>query len=129
MRLTARYDRPWQADLMPIVLEHYHRVSQIQRLKFRLVPIPDVAGMRNFFNDHKFRVETFAHIVPQVVKMGSLMLTKCVANSEAINEILDLFRFIVDKYSSMPTLVMPNSADQSHPAGQTVNDFLISMLQ
>ena len=60
--------------------------------------------------------------------MGSAMLTKCVTNSEAINEILDLFRFIVDKYSGM-TLAMPDSVDQSHPQGQTVNDFLITMLQ
>lgn len=61
--------------------------------------------MRNFFNDHNFRVNAFASLVPPVVKMGSNMLTKCVANSEAINEILDLFRFIVDKYACM-TLAM-----------------------
>lgn len=30
--------------------------------------------MRNFFNDHLFRVNAYAHMVPQVVKMGSLML-------------------------------------------------------
>ena len=84
--------------------------------------------MKNFFNDHLFRVNTFTHLVPQVVTMGSSMLTKCVTNSEAINEILDLFRFIVDKYSGM-TIAMPESADQAHPQGQTVNDFLISMLQ
>lgn len=53
--------------------------------------------------------------------MGSSMLTKCVGNSEAINEILDLFRYIVDKYACM-TLNMPETQ-------QTVNDFLISMLQ
>ena len=37
--------------------------------------------------------------------MGSNMLSKCASNSEAINEILDLFRFIVDKFSGM-TLAM-----------------------
>jgi hypothetical protein len=52
--------------------------------------------------------------------MGSNMLSKCVSNSEAINEILDLFRFIVDKFSGM-TLAMEGQ--------QTVNDFLINMLQ
>ena len=81
-----------------------------------------IGYMKNFFNDHLFRVNTFTHLVPQVVTMGSSMLTKCVTNSEAINEILDLFRFIVDKYSGM-LIAMPDSA------GQTVNDFLISMLQ
>lgn len=39
---------------------------------------------------------------------------------EAINEILDLFRFIVDKYAAM-TILMPN--------GLSVNEYLINMLQ
>ena len=55
------------------------------------------------------------------------MFQKCVGNSEAITEILDLFRFIVDKYSSM-TIPMPQ-ADGSELQGQTVNDYLISLLQ
>ena len=89
--------------------------------------------MRNFFNDHNFRVNSFAHIVPEVVKMGSTMMSKCVQNSEAINEILDLFRFIVDKYSgmtlAMPTINPATGADQNlQLSGQTVNDYLISML-
>ena len=54
--------------------------------------------------------------------MASMMLTKCTGNSEAINEILDLFRFMVDKFACM-TLAMPGSN------GQTVNDFLIQVLQ
>lgn len=76
--------------------------------------------MRNFFNDHAFKVNAFASLVPPVVKMGSNMLTKCAANSEAINEILDLFRFIVDKYACMSL---------SMEGQQTVNDFLIATLQ
>jgi len=77
--------------------------------------------MRNFFNDHMFRVHAYAHMVPDVVRMASVMLQRCAGNSAAINEILDLFRFIVDKYAGM-TLMMPETQ-------QTVNDFLLSMLQ
>lgn len=62
--------------------------------------------MRNFFNDHQFRVNTYAHIVPDVVRMGSTMLQRCSDNSKAVNQILDLYRFIVDKYAAM-TLPMP----------------------
>ena len=80
--------------------------------------------MRNFFNDHMFRVNTYSHLVPAVVKMGSTMMQKCVANSEAINEILDMYRFVVDKYACM-TLPMGADMDQN----TTVNDFLVSMLQ
>mmetsp|Transcript_12103 Transcript_12103/g.15451 ORF Transcript_12103/g.15451 Transcript_12103/m.15451 type:complete len:144 (+) Transcript_12103:340-771(+) len=78
--------------------------------------------IKNFFNDYKFKVNTYAHLVPSVVQMGSSMLQKCVSNSEAINEILDLYRFIVDKYAGM-TLAMPETPNL------TVNDFLIKMLQ
>lgn len=82
--------------------------------------------MRNFFNDYQFRVHTYAHMVPDVVRMGSTMMQRCAGNSEAVNEILDLYRFIVDKYAAM-TLPMPeNGAGTSI---QTVNDFLVGMLQ
>ena len=30
--------------------------------------------MRNFFNDHQFKVNTYSHLVPSVVRMGSTML-------------------------------------------------------
>ena len=80
-----------------------------------------VEYMRNFFNDYEFKVNVYQHMVPSVVDMGSKMLTKCGNNSEAINEILDLYRFIVDKYAGMVIPMDPNT-------GQTVIDFLISML-
>ena len=82
--------------------------------------------MRNFFNDHQFRVNTYAHIVPDVVRMGSTMLQRCSDNSKAVNQILDLYRFIVDKYAAM-TLPMP-ALDVTQQAS-TVNEFLISMLR
>lgn len=46
--------------------------------------------------------------------MGSSMFTRCVGNSEAIGEILDLFRFIVDKYSCM-TIAMPQATADLQP--------------
>ena len=77
--------------------------------------------MSNFFNDANFKVNAYQQMVPTVVDMGSKMLTKCGHNSEAVNEILELYRFIVDKYAGM---VIP--MDQT--TGQTVIDFLVSML-
>ncbi len=56
------------------------------------------------------------------------MLQKCQSNSEAINEILDLFRFMVDKYAGM-TLQMPTSDANNNSSSETVNDFLLGMLQ
>jgi hypothetical protein len=47
------------------------------------------------------------------------MLAKCAGNMEAINEILDLFRFVIDKYAAV-SIVMTN--------GQTANEYLVSML-
>ena len=80
-----------------------------------------VEYMHNFFNDHDFKVNAYQHIVPSIVDMGGKMLTKCGNNSEAINEILDLYRFIVDKYAGMVIEMDANT-------GKTVIDFLIEML-
>lgn len=65
--------------------------------------------MHNFFNDNKLDVQAYAHLVPDVVRMGKTMLQKCAENSEAVNEILDLYRFIVEKYAAI-TLPMPDTA-------------------
>ena len=51
--------------------------------------------------------------------MGNHMLAKCARNMEAVNEILDLFRFVIDKYAAMSVAM---------PCGQTANEYLISML-
>lgn len=75
--------------------------------------------MKNFYNDHAFKVNTYANLLPAVLEMGNHMLTKCTGNMEAVNEILDLFRFVIDKYAAV-ILLMPN--------GQTANEYLVSML-
>jgi hypothetical protein len=75
--------------------------------------------MKNFYNDHAFKVTTYAHLLPAVLEMGNHMLSKCAGNMEAINEILDLFRFVIDKYAAV-SIVMTN--------GQTANEYLVSML-
>ena len=77
--------------------------------------------MRNFFNDHAFKVHAYAQLVPPVVQMGTNMLSKSVSlNTEAANEILNLFLFIVDKYAAMTLPLGENS---------TVNDFLMAHLR
>ena len=52
--------------------------------------------------------------------MGSLMLGKARENTEAVNEILDMYRFIVDKYANM-VMPMPGS-------DLSVIDFLVKLL-
>ena len=74
--------------------------------------------MKNFYNDHNFKVSSFAHLLPPVITMANQMMLKCSANMEAVNEILELFRFIIDKYAAM-SILMPN--------GQTANEFLLDM--
>ena len=75
--------------------------------------------MKNFYNDHAFKVNTYANLLPAVLEMGNHMLGQCVGSMEAVNEILDLFRFVIEKYAAV-TLLMPN--------GQTANEYLIAML-
>lgn len=50
--------------------------------------------------------------------MANQMMLYCSANMEAVNVILELFRFIIDKYAAM-TILMPN--------GQTTNECLLDM--
>ena len=76
--------------------------------------------MKNFYNDVNFKVNIFAHLLPAVLTMANHMLDKCSANMEAVNEILDLFRFIVDKYAAV-TILMPN--------GITALEYLVGMLE
>lgn len=75
--------------------------------------------MKNFYNDASFKVQTYTHLLPPVLEMASNMLSKCQQNMEAVNEILDLFRFVIDKYAAM-SVAMAN--------GLTANEYLIGML-
>lgn len=75
--------------------------------------------MKNFYNDASFKVNTYAHLLPPVLEMANIMLAKCQQNMEAVNEILDLFRFVIDKYAAV-SIAMSN--------GQTANEYLIGML-
>ena len=78
-----------------------------------------VEYFRNFFNDGEFRVNAFHHLVPPVVEMARNMLLKCGDNPEAINEILELYRWIVEKYAGM---VIPMDS------GVTLIDFLVGLM-
>ena len=57
----------------------------------------------NFFNDHNFKVQTYAHTVPAIVFQSGQLLRKLLLMHRAnmVNEVLQLYRFIVDKYSAL----------------------------
>ena len=55
--------------------------------------------MKNFYNDANFRIEAYAHILPPVTDMCTQMLTSTSQNTMIVNEILELYRFIVEKYA------------------------------
>ena len=75
--------------------------------------------LKNFYNDHEFKVEQYAYMLAQVVDMSSKMLLQCVSHPDIINEILELYRFIVDKYSSVQ-ITMDN--------GKSVSNYLTELL-
>jgi hypothetical protein len=57
--------------------------------------------LTNFYNDDQFKIELYAPILPYVVNMASQLLVaqNSLNNIEIVNEILELFRFIVQKYA------------------------------
>lgn len=60
-----------------------------------------VEYMRNFYNDVNFRTEAYGHFLGDVIKMcNSMILMTYTKNTEVLNEILELYRFIVEKYAA-----------------------------
>ena len=64
--------------------------------------------MRNFYNDQYFKTTTYAHFLGDVIQMcNQMILQTYTKNTEILNEILELYRFIVEKYAS-------SAAQQAH---------------
>jgi len=71
-----------------------------------------VEYLKNFYNDHDFKVAEYSHVLPSVVFVSSKMLRSMFAinQCEIVNEVLELFRFIVDKYSSNDIMMDSNTS-------------------
>ena len=63
--------------------------------------------IKNFYNDHEFKIDTYQPLLPGVIKVASDMLfdTQQKLNVEATNEVLELFNFVVDKYAACQLLM------------------------
>ena len=80
--------------------------------------------LKNFYNDHQFKINRFAILLPKVLNVGNQMIVKFSSDSiggeaelkfKAMNEVLELFRLVVEKYSGF-TVMQPDGklADNSH---------------
>jgi len=71
-----------------------------------------VEYLKNFYNDHEFKVAEYSPVLPSVVFVSSKMLRSMFAinQCEIVNEVLELFRFIVDKYSSNDIMMDSNTS-------------------
>jgi hypothetical protein len=57
--------------------------------------------IKSFYNDAYFKTETYAHILTEVIAMcNKMIMTTYTKNTEVLNEILELYRLLVEKYSS-----------------------------
>lgn len=57
--------------------------------------------IKSFYNDAYFKTDAYAHILSDVIGMcNKMIMTTYTKNTEVLNEILELYRLIVDKYSS-----------------------------
>jgi hypothetical protein len=57
--------------------------------------------MTNFYNDANFRTDGYAHFLGDVIQMCNHMIKETYTqNTEILNDILELYRFIVEKYAS-----------------------------
>lgn len=56
--------------------------------------------IKSFYNDAYFKTEAYAHILIDVISMcNKMILTTYTKNTEVLNEILELYRLLVEKYS------------------------------
>ena len=66
--------------------------------------------LKNFYNDHMFKVAKYAHLLAKVLPMCNKMILKYAdstnqeQNFQVINEVLELYRFIVEKYAGYNTI-------------------------
>jgi hypothetical protein len=57
--------------------------------------------MKSFYNDHYFKAERYSQLLGDVVHMcNKMIMTTHTKNTEILNEILELYRLIVEKYAS-----------------------------
>ena len=57
--------------------------------------------MRNFYNQEDFKADQYSVFLPDVIKMcNTMILETYTKNTEILNEILELYRFLVEKYAS-----------------------------
>lgn len=59
--------------------------------------------MRNFYNQENFRVDAYAHFLGDVLSMCNIMIERSYTrnnNTEIMNEVLELYRFVVEKYAA-----------------------------
>ena len=59
-----------------------------------------VEYMKSFYFDMYFKTDSYSHILADVIIMCNKMIeTTYKINTEVLNEVLELYRLIVDKYS------------------------------
>jgi hypothetical protein len=59
--------------------------------------------LKNFYNDSNFKINKYAHLLPKVLEICNQMVLKYsqvnIGDIEVINEILELYRLVVEKYA------------------------------
>lgn len=65
--------------------------------------------LKSFYNEFEFRVQAYAPLLPLVVEYSTGFLRQLFSMNKqvVVNEMLELYRFIVDKYSCS-TIAMPS---------------------
>lgn len=71
--------------------------------------------LKNFYNDHDFKATTYAHLLPKVLSICNKLIVRYAAEAPGeagpaqqtasyvsylvVNEVLELYRLIVEKYA------------------------------
>ena len=74
-----------------------------------LLQLKCIEYLRNFYNNTSFKVNQYAHLLAKVIPISNQMIMKFVNSPNeqcflVVNEVLELYRFIVEKYAAFNTI-------------------------
>lgn len=94
--------------------------------------------LKNFYNDHEFKATKYAHLLPKVLPICNQLIIKYAAEGQAqpgtagpgttyenylvINEVLELYRLIVEKYAgyNAPEHLISSTGGAQQPVGNSI---------
>jgi len=97
-------DTSAQETLVNGIINFYSNLEEANHGKLFL-QLKCIEYLKNFYNNHQFKINKYAHLLGKVIPLSNQMIMKFSESTEEhtqmiINEVLELYRFVVEKYAA-----------------------------